>query len=80
MKNKRKIDEVEVEPHIGEVYSRNVKAHRHDVPFVNLTPQDMWLQYGRATRCFLSKMDMHNLDSIDPIDRAKQAQVMFAEV
>ena len=74
------MDEVDAEPNTGDVYSRSVKAHRHDTYFVNLTPQDICVPYNRVNRCLLSKVDMDYLDSINLVERAKQAQVMFSEV
>ena len=63
-----------------EVYTRNIKAHKPDVPFVNLGPADMAIHFNKAARCLLSRVDMDHLDSLDPAVRAEQAQKAMADV
>ena len=57
----------------GEVYTRNIRAHKPNVPFVNLNQTDMAARFNKAARCLLSKGDIDYLDSLNPTERAQKA-------
>jgi hypothetical protein len=62
------------------VYTRNIKAHKPGVPFVNLTPAELAGRYNRASRCLVTQDDMDHLDSLKLEDRMRKAQSVMAEV
>lgn len=63
-----------------EVYTRNIRAQKPDVPFVNLSPTNMAARFKNASRCLLSKSNMEYLDSTDPTEKVQQAHTTMAEV
>ena len=63
-----------------EVYSRNIRAHKPDVPFVNLNKSDIAVRFNKVARCLLSKVNMEHLDSMDLAVRKEQAHTTLAEV
>ncbi|XP_057534044.1 uncharacterized protein LOC130812549 [Amaranthus tricolor] len=62
-----------------EVYNTNIRAHKPDVTFVNLSKTDMAACFNKASRCLLSNLDMEYLDSMDLVVRKEQAQTALAE-
>lgn len=51
------------------VHSRDIRAHKPEVPFVNLSKRDMDARFNKAAGCLLSNVDMEYLDSMDPAMR-----------
>jgi hypothetical protein len=62
------------------VYTRNIKAHKPGVPFVNLSSSKLAGRFNRASRCLINQDDMDFLDSMSPAERMQKAQSAMAEV
>lgn len=55
-----------------QVYTRNLKTHKSNVPFVKLSSSEVAGRFNKASHCLITREDMDFLDSMDPAERMEK--------